>query len=277
MQYHHVAEQIGVRHATGRLTVPVLPVGARVVLGVINDPAVGIQALVQVISRDPSLSAHVLKYANAPLLRTGTVILSVDQAIARLGTRIVADVVFAACIGPRLFRAPLYNAHIARIWEESLATALWANEVAQARGQEMEAIFLCGLLHQIGLPVVLQAVQEILGPAPQQTLSSDELDALLQGFGVIAGLDVASRWKLPEPIAETIAHVHDAGVAVNRRALVASVSAARAFALAMLAESQPRAQTLAAMPQVQAAGLDHAAVEQLLTKVDAVRQVLRPE
>jgi HD-like signal output (HDOD) protein len=276
MQHQHVAEQIGVRRAAGRLTVPVLPAVASVVLGVINDPAAGTQALVRVISRDQSLAAHVLKYANAPLLRTGTVILSVDQAIARLGTRIVADVVFAACIGPRLFKAPLYNALIARIWEESLATALWSKEVAQAREQEMEASFLCGLLHQIGLPVVLQAVQEILGPAPQPALAREELDALLQSFGVIAGLDVASRWKLPEPIVETIAHLNEAGAAGNRSALVAGVSAARAFALAMLDESQPQAQTLSAMPQVQAAGLDHAAVEQLLTTLGAVREMLRP-
>ena len=44
-----------------------------------------------------------------------------------------------------------------------------------------------------------------------------------------------------------------------------------------LPASPTEAQTLAAMPQIQAAWLDQAAVEQLLAERDALREMLRPQ
>ncbi len=274
MDLNDVARQIEERLMGRRLTVPVLPSVAAMVLAVINDPDADINSLADAIRRDQSLAGHVVKYANAPLLRAGAPVLTVGQAIGRLGMRTVADVVFAACIGPRLFHVPLYAARIQRIWQESLATALWSHEINHALGKPFEGAFLCGLLHQIGLPVVLQAVQDILGPAPQPAPSLADIDSLLQTFGQRAGLDVATRWRLPAPVVEVIACLENPASAPGNPALVAGVAAARDLAALTLDAVGLRPDALAQMQSMRDAGLDQMALSRLSDRATAVRETL---
>lgn len=274
MDLADVGRQIEQRLQERRLTVPVLPSVAAMVLAVINDPAADVAALADAIRRDPALAGHVVKYANAPLLRAGAPVLTVGQAIARLGMRTVGDVVFAACIGPRLFPVPLYAARIQRIWQESLATALWAYEINLLREQKVNGNFLCGLLHEVGLPVVLQAVQDILGPAPAPAPSEEDIEGLLHRFGARAGLDVATRWRLPEPVVAVIEHLHDPAAAPRHGALVAGVAAARVLAVGMLDGVAWDSTRLAALPQIVAAGLDEATLERLAAQQPSVQEVL---
>lgn len=274
MDASEIAVQIEARLQARRLTVPVLPGVAAMVLAVINDPAADIHSLADAIRRDQSLAGHVVKYANAPLLRAGSPVLTVGQAIARLGMRTVGDIVFAACIGPRLFHAPLYAARIQRIWQESLATALWAHEINIERGKPVEGSFLCGLLHQVGLPVVLQAVQDILGPAPRPAPSDADIEWLLATFGKRAGLDVATRWRLPAPVIEVVGYLDDPLAAPEHPLLLAGVAAARLLAGRTLDNEALEPSALSHSPEMRAAGLDEAAVSRLVTREPVVRDIL---
>lgn len=274
MERADIARQIEERLQARRLTVPVLPTVAAMVLAVINDPAADINSLADAIRRDQSLAGHVVKYANAPLLRAGAPVLTVGQAIARLGMRTVGDIVFAACIGPRLFPVPLYATRIQRIWQESLATALWAHEINLLRGRGIEGNFLCGLLHQVGLPVVLQAVQDILGPAPSPAPSDEDVASLLGTFGMRAGVDVATRWRLPAPVVEVIEHLEDPARAPQHAGLVAGVAAARLLATHTLDAVALDPAGLSARPQMVTAGLDEAALCRLVEREPAVQEIL---
>lgn len=201
-------------------------------------------------------------------------VLTVGHAIARLGMRTVGDVVFAACIGPRLFPVPLYAARIQRIWQESLATALWAYEINLLREQKVNGNFLCGLLHQVGLPVVLQAVQDILGPAPQPAPSEEDIEGLLHCFGARAGLDVATRWRLPEPVVAVIGYLHDPAAAPCHGALVAGVAAARVLAVATLDGAAWDSTRFATLAPFVAAGLDEARLDRLAAQQPSVQDIL---
>ena len=44
------------------------------------------------------------------------------------------------------------------------------------------------------------SVQDILGPAPKPSPSEEDIETLLRRFGTRAALDVATRWRLPEPV-----------------------------------------------------------------------------
>jgi HD-like signal output (HDOD) protein len=215
-----------------------------------------------------------MKYANSPLLRGGAPIVSLQQAIARLGMRPVADVAMAACMGPRLFKAQSYAGFIELIWQESLATALWAREISRSQRRNVEVSFLCGLLHQVGKPVVLQAVQDVLGPGAGGALDAQSLTSLLERFGPAAGQHVATSWRLPEQVAETIAHVHDYRGATCNPELVAMVGAARAFATTTLREAVPDAALLVERPEMAAINLYREDIEQLLGQTGAVRETL---
>ena len=188
--------------------------------------------------------------------------------------RHIADVAFAACMGPKLFKAPSYSTLIEGIWHESLATGLWAREIARSLRRNVEVSFLCGLLHQVGRPVVLQAIQELLGPALDAAPAPDAVAGLLDVHGPAAGLAVAAAWNLPELVTETIGHVHDFSAAPRNVELVAMVSAARAFAGQSLAEGEPDAEALAARPEMAATNLYRADIERLLGQDAAVRETL---
>jgi len=261
------------RLADGSVTVPVLSAVAGAALLLLNDPGADTGAIAATIRNDPSLAGHVMKFANSPLLRAGAPIVSLPQAIARLGMRRIAQVALAACLGAQLFKAPVHAALIERIWNESLATALWAGEIARSLRSNVEVSFLCGLLHQIGRPVVLQALQEIPG-AQGVPLAQGELDALLEAHGAAAGLVVARSWNLPEAVAETIAHVADFRAAARSPERVALVAAARAFAIDTLAGGEPDAAALAARPEMAEINLYRADIEDLLAQADAVRATL---
>lgn len=262
--------RIAARIAAGQLTVPVLPTVASEVLGLVADPLAGLDALVRSIHADPALAGHVIKYANSPLVRSGAAIVSLDQAIMRLGLRAVGNVAMAACMGPRLYRAPLYAGLIDESWEVSRATAIWAREIARERHEDADSAFIRGLLHQVGRPVVLQMVQEALGASPEVAPGADVVRELLDRHGAAAGLEVARRWNLPEPITETICAIDLQPVPPT----VALVASARVFARAMLRSGEPNAEALALSEPLTVLGLGAAAVKQLLTLSPAVRAAL---
>jgi HD-like signal output (HDOD) protein len=274
-QIERLGAEIGERIARGRLTIPVLPTVAAAIVATINDPKADIGRLADTIRNDQALAGHVMKFANSPLLRTGAPIVSLQQAISRLGMRSIADVAFAACMGPKLFKAPVYAGFIDLIWRESLATAVWAREIARSLRRNVEVSFLCGLLHQVGKPVVLQAVQEVLGPGAANAPDSASVGTLLEKFGTTVGLDVAAKWHLPELVVETIGHIHDFRSAPKSPELVAMVAAARAFATLTLQTAKPEADLLIEWPEMAEINLYRADIEKLLGQVEAVRETLK--
>lgn len=262
--------RIAARIAAGQLAVPVLPAVASEVLGLVSDPLASLDALVGSIHADPALAGHVIKYANSPLMRSGTGIVSLDQAITRLGLRAVGNVAMAACMGPRLFRAPLYAGLIDESWEESRATAIWAREIARECREDADAAFVRGLLHQVGRPVVLQVVQEALGASPASAPGTEVVRGLLDRHAAAAGLEVARRWKLPEPITETIRCIDVEPVP----APVALIAVARRFARAMLRGGNPESASPELAEAAAALGLAPGAVQQLLALSPGVRAAL---
>jgi HD-like signal output (HDOD) protein len=265
---------LGERLAAGRIGIPLLPAVAASVIQMVNDPDSDVAALAALIRNDPALAGHVLRHANSPLARAGAPLVSLQQAITRLGMRSVADIAFAACMGPRLFKAPAYAGLIERIWRESLATALWSREIARALRRNVEVSFLCGLLHAIGRPVVLQAVQEQLG-ADTGALADAQLAALLDGHARAAGLQVAVAWHLPEPVAAVIDGVGDFEGATRERALVAMVCGARALALGMLQGGTIDAGEVAGLAAMAEINLYRADIERLLEQAEALQATLR--
>ena len=260
----------------GTITIPVLPAVACAVLALLDDPRADDVAIASAIRNDPALAGHVMRVANSPLLRAGAVIVSLQQAIARLGIRRVGEIAFAACLGPRLFTAPAYARLIDVLWSRSLATALWAREIARHLRSNVEVAFLCGLLARIGHPVVLQTLQELLADG---VVAPDEqaVSSLLQRHGVVAGELLAGAWHLPEPVARAIAHVDDftqVQSSTTLVALVALVAVADAFPAEALSDVTAVAARLAEHPAIATINLYRADIEELLSQSATVLQTL---
>ncbi len=182
-------------------------------LPVFNPVALELQQLMQqedvpsntiesTIQRDPALSIQVLRMANSSVYSGLAKITTLRQALARVGTRQILRIAFAAS-QQGLYRSanPLNRRDMDLIWEAALGAAHGASWIAERSGHSdlSEQAFLAGLLHDIGKLVILRAFDEIAADAGAgrglpQTLVNETVAALHAGYGE----DLLRRWNLPE-------------------------------------------------------------------------------
>lgn len=189
----------------GNIDLPVLPDVTEQVLRMANDPNCSLQGLASLISRDPGTAAHVMRLANSPLYRGREPIVTLHQASARLGVQRLRDVALIVASESRLFRARGFEAEARHAFTHGFLTGLWAQEVARRQRAAVEEAFLCGLLHDVGIPLLLQAASDRLPDALER---HDEIIEVVDERHAAAGAELCRRWRLSERIAVALEHHH---------------------------------------------------------------------
>lgn len=203
-----LSDSIIARLRDGELDLPLLPQVATEILGLARAPDVDAARLADVLQRDQSLAGHVLRLANSASYAARVPIVSLPQAISRLGLVALRDMVVAVAVRGKVFAVNGCADIVEPMWRHALATAYWAKEIARARRSNVEAAFLCGLLHDVGSPVVLQAILDV---QRQRSVlyTRPVLDrAILHFHGIVGGALVAG-WNMPPVVAEAIFYHHD--------------------------------------------------------------------
>ncbi len=181
------------------LRLPVLPQVAGQVVSLSNDPNAELGELSSLIHQDQALAGHLLRISNSVAYRGGETIVSLQQAVTRLGMQILSDMAMAVSVQGEDLRVPGYEDEVKFLLHHALASGAYGREVARMSRRNVESQFLCGLLHTIGKPIVLKAVAEIQDLIAL-SLSREEIDELLDEFHCPIGLSVAQKWKLPRPV-----------------------------------------------------------------------------
>ncbi len=194
-----IAERIKTELVAGQIDVPLLPEVARKVLEIVNDPDSDVAQLANTIQGDQALAAHVVRIANSPAYSATANIVSLQQAISRLGMNLMSEIAMAASLDTHIFNAPGYEQKLEELWDFSLMVGLWTREIARQSRKNVEAAFLCGLLHGIGRPVVLQRVAEINSPILPEETNEIERRLLTEANSV-----VMEKWRLPGLIQQAI-------------------------------------------------------------------------
>jgi len=182
----------------------------------LNDPDVGFEELARVIQVDPGLTANILQLANSAYFGWTRTISSVKEAISRLGTNRVFQMVLCMSVAP-LVRKPVrgYDMDAEGLWEHSLAVGICAEQLAQAlKLPEARDAFTAGLLHDMG-KVVMGTFVELDDQPLKEIMESDSLsfnEAEMMVMGVdhaeVAGL-LLSEWNLPDPVVEAARWHHE--------------------------------------------------------------------
>ena len=194
-----VAELLDREISQGEIELPLLPEVATKVLSSSVDERADATLLADLIRQDQGLATHVLRVVNSPGLRGTIEIVSLQQAITRLGMERIREIAVSASVKKNLFKKGAYL-HVAQeAWKTALAASLWSKEVARACRKNVEIGYLCGLLHNIGVPVVLNHLDRI---APRLTAS--ELTQLLDDEASRTGEMLVRKWQLPAAVATTI-------------------------------------------------------------------------
>jgi len=192
----------------GKVEVPMLPEVANKALLLAQTPDSNAGKMAQLIQSDQSLAGHVMRIANSAAYTPTSNLVSLQQAIARLGMRIISEIALIAALGSKMFNTPSYESYVAGVWQHALATSLWSKEVARHCRSNVEVAFLAGLLHSIGRPAVLQAILE-LAKQQQLILSEAEVHRLENIFCHQVSIAVVNRWKMPILVLDAVSNYTD--------------------------------------------------------------------
>jgi len=196
--------EVNTKIDSGDLEVPVLPKVANRILQCASDPDSDAASLAQIIQGDQSMATHIMRVANSAQYCPSGKIVSLQQAIARLGMQQITEIALAISMNARQIDAPGHEKLVDDLWLNSLATAAWSKEIARITRRNVETAFLGGLFFHIGKPVVLLAVLDV---AKKQGVVPDagEMLSFIEKQHLRVGLDVAREWDLPSFVVDLIA------------------------------------------------------------------------
>jgi len=191
----------------GHYELPLLPESATRVLAATADSECDARKLAGMIRNDAGLAGHVLRLANSALYAPATPIVSLQQAVSRLGMKKIREIALLVATKTKVFRVPGFDASVRAVFKHSIAVAAYAQEIARLRRWNVEDAFLSGLLHDSGQPVLWQLLVEVekeLGVGIEAGLVDDIVEQMHAGVAA----RMVESWKLPERLAEAIAYHH---------------------------------------------------------------------
>ena len=161
--------------------------------------------LAHLIQRDIALAGQVMRVANSALYARRTPVVTLPQAIAWLGIREVRNIAFAVAVQGQVFNSSYFRNEMAELWRESVIVALFAQEIARLKRRNVESAYLCGLLHRVGMALILSRVgsaviKHRITPDPGQVL---ELAARHEAR---IGTHLGFTWSLPPAVSAAISH-----------------------------------------------------------------------
>jgi len=252
------------------IEVPMLPEVANKALLLAQNPDSDATEMAKLIQSDQSLAGHVMRIANSVAYTPLANLVSLQQAIARLGMGLISEIALAASIGTKLFNTPGYEDYVGQLWRHALASGLWAKEIARHSRTNVEVAFLAGLLHSMGRPAVLQSILDL---AKQQsvTLSPADIKTLESNYYHSVTTSVINAWKMPSLVVEAVSYYADYKQAPNALTQAAQVHAGALYATYMLNEDELDKAALLSSPVLSILNLYQDEAEQLLTHTEAVK------
>jgi len=197
------------RHLEEDLELPILPEASARLVALCADEKSDARAIQSVIERDPSLASHVLRIANSSALAPKERIVSLQQAISRLGLGVLRNVALSVSLQGRAFQVPGHQAEVRTIWVHCAVTAAFAREIARKLRKNVEGAFLCGLLHDVGRPLVLQGTLDALAHRSKEPLPKALLETAMDEFHEEVAQRTLEAWKLADWTVAVAAHHHE--------------------------------------------------------------------
>jgi putative nucleotidyltransferase with HDIG domain len=218
-----VAATLEERIREGSLELPVLPDAAAEIVSQTSRADCDFKIVAELIRRDQAMATHLLRIANSPLYRPRTQIVSVQHALSRLGTSAVREIALLISVKTRTFQADGFGPEVKLLFRHSLGTAIFAQEIARMRRLNVDEAFLCGLLHDVGRPVLLQTLVD-LSKALRLTPEKAAIEAAATLYHGRVGEQLVRRWSLPEAVAKAILHHHDISDDVDQTTMITALA-----------------------------------------------------
>ncbi|MDX1959804.1 MAG: HDOD domain-containing protein [Leptospiraceae bacterium] len=219
-----------------------LPPMSNVVLKVmelVQDPSVSIQILAAEISKDPGITASIIKISNSAYYRASKPIRTVQEALMTLGIQTVKEIVVLTA-SKAILKKDLkgYQLEADDSWAHSITVAELSSKIVTHKKLPIrkDLVFTSGLLHDIGKVVLAQffpmKMLEIRDEV--KNLSSQFTDVEKKYFGYSheeVGLKLLDAWNFPDELKEVVAYHHKPELSKKFPLLVSVVHIANTIAI----------------------------------------------
>ncbi len=252
---------------SGAYEPPRLPDSALEIMVAADDANTSADTLAKLIHRDQFLAMRVLRVANSAAFRPADRrIYSLAQAIARLGFVGTRNVVVAAAMEQSIYRGPR-RALLHGYWRASVGSAVGFQLVERIAGRNADAAFLAGLMHNVGKPVLVWILDDLIDRQyPGRIAFEDVSHELIHLLHARIGSIIIGTWNAPKGMVELIAHHHDRLPPAKQRSAVRKLRLAN-----LLWELWSEDPTVATLDPVLA---QHTAFARCGIDEDTARQVL---
>jgi two-component system cell cycle response regulator len=193
---------------------PTLPGIALKLLEAVQKDEPNLEEIGNIISKDPPLSAEVLKIINSSFYSLPTKITSVFHAINLLGIHTVKNLALSFSLIKNNRNTDLDGFNYTLFWKDSLIGAVATQLLAEnIKANLAEDAFFLGLLHNIGILTMMQCLPKqynlVIKEMETTGYTYHEAENAILGFNHMAvGEYLVKSWKLPETFYVPIAHHH---------------------------------------------------------------------
>lgn len=163
--------------AAGRVELPTIPGVVQRLIAALRDPDVDARKIGEALSRDPVLSAKVLRVANSSYFGGQRSMASIDAAVAMIGTQALNKLIVACGVATSF--EDIQSIDMRVFWRDALVAATAASQLAPRLAADPEEAYLCGLLHATGHLILCRSYPDIA-------------NAMFAGFAVVRGAELAS-------------------------------------------------------------------------------------
>ena len=209
--------------------VPMLPANAQEIFLLAMDPDVSTARIISLVSKDPVLAVRVVQLANSAFCASAYEITSINQAVVRVGTGLVRNVMTSTCMASLAADTHLYGHQGRQCIAHCIGTAYLASFVAEGAGETAAEAFLYGLLHDVGKLLLIKLAGEAhrYGVAPP---GDDELAEVLTEQHSRVGAYLLRQWGLPARLMDPVLWHHEPDAAQERPQAAAVAYAANRLA-----------------------------------------------
>jgi HD-like signal output (HDOD) protein len=190
---------------------PQMPAPVMRIMSYMSDPDADLNVVAALIEYDPGLTVNVLRMANSSFFGGGGKVTLVRDALFRLGTRRIVQLVIASGVAPNTRGAVSgYGLAQGELLRLSIAVGVSAELIAAEVGMKApDHTFTAGLLSNIGKVVMGRFLEldaePVISLATREGFSFEQAER--QMFDIDhaeLGATLLAHWELPEPIVNCV-------------------------------------------------------------------------
>jgi len=207
---------------TGAKKLPTLPGVAIKILEAVKKEETSLKEIGDILSKDPSLSAEVLKAINSPFYGLSTKVTSVSHAVNLLGINTVKSLALSFSLVKNLKADKSNGFDYSGFWKDSLVGAV-ATKVLSGKilPKFADDGFFLGLIHNLGILIINQCMPDqynlVLKEKERNLRSYHEAENQILGLNHMeVGEYLVDSWSLPKIFSIPIRYHHEADKLVTK-------------------------------------------------------------